>query len=427
MADPLSIAASVTALISAGITTTTSLVEFYTSYKHQDSKLGGMTEKLQGLLKIFESLSQTLSNRKFQADERSLIKNIEISIEKCDELIQDLQNECDKFKKATSDGVIAVFKVAGRRATYPFRQSTLLNLDEAIDEIRGNLAFALDGLQLKDNQRMQDDIDEIRLVLDLIRSSQISADIRDWLKAPDVTVNHNAACAKRHPRTGMWLVKGSIFAAWLAEQNSFLWFNGFAGTGKSVLCSTAIQYVFRHRRSDPRIGIAFFYFTFNDESKQNESAMLRALLLQLSSQLEDGHSDLTRLYMSYKPGIPPSAVLTDQLHRLIQKYRHVYIMLDALDESPRNVARGHMLDTLETIRNWLLPGLHLLVTSRNEIDIRDCLSPSPNQEVEMENAGINKDIADFVSDRLRYDRTLRKWSSYHDKIQETLVNRAQGV
>ncbi len=56
-----------------------------------------------------------------------------------------------------------------------------------------------------------------------------------------------------------------------------MWLNGFAGSGKSVLCSTAIQFALRHRRSDPNVGIAFFYFTFNDESKQDVSAMLRAL------------------------------------------------------------------------------------------------------------------------------------------------------
>ena len=35
------------------------------------------------------------------------------------------------------------------------------------------------------------------------------------------------------------------------------------------------------------VGITFFYFTFNDESKQEVSGILRALLLQLSSQLRE--------------------------------------------------------------------------------------------------------------------------------------------
>jgi mitochondrial fission protein ELM1 len=38
-----------------------------------------------------------------------------------------------------------------------------------------------------------------RVLLDLARTTQISSAVRDWLKAPDATVNYNA---KRHPVTG---------------------------------------------------------------------------------------------------------------------------------------------------------------------------------------------------------------------------------
>ncbi len=429
MADPLSIAGSVAGLISLGSQVTQSLVDFYNAYKQQDSELVGTIETIESVLSILQSLEKTLSNRKFQVDERSLIVNIETSIKNCDELIHELQGECQKFSEATSNGTKAALRVTGRRATYPFRQSTLQKLDEDIGEIRLNLSSAMDVLQLKDNKRIQDDITdtEVKLLLDLARTCQISANIRDWLKAPDATVNHKAVCAKRYPGTGMWFVKGSNFTSWLIEENSFLWVNGFAGSGKSVLSSTAIQYAFRHRRSDPHIGIAFFYFAFDDESKQDVSAMLRALLLQLWGQLQDGQSDLTRLYDSYKTGLPPSSVLTDHLQRLIKRFYHVYIVLDALDESPRIGAREHVLDTLEIMQKWSLQGLHLLVTSRDEPDVRQSLGPTPKQEVKMGNAGVDKDIADFISGRLHEDRRLRKWSPYSNKIKEKLTKRAQGV
>ena len=427
MSDPMSIVGGVAGLISLGIQVTQSLVNFYTSHKHQDSEIVSTIEKLDSLLIILKSLEMALSNRKFQVDERNLIRNIETSIENCDELIRELQGECQKFSKATSSGVKAAVKVAGRRATYPFRQSTLQKLDEDIGEIRGNLSIAMDVLQFKENKNTQDDIADIKLLLDLVRASQISGNIRDWLKAPDATVDHNAACAKRHHGTGAWFVKSSTFKTWLIEENSFLWLNGFAGSGKSVLSSTAIQFAFRHRRSNPSIGIAFFYFTFNDESKQDESAMLRALLMQLSGQLQDGHSHLTSLHDSSKTGIPTSSVLTDYLRRLIQRFHHVYIILDALDESPRNGARENVLDKIEMMQNWSLQGLHLLVTSRDLSDIRSSFNPSPSQEVNMRNAGIDKDIENFISSRLHEDRRLRKWLQYSRKIEETLAKRAQGV
>ncbi|KAL9577314.1 MAG: hypothetical protein Q9203_007513 [Teloschistes exilis] len=155
--------------------------------------------------------------------------------------------------------------------------------------------------------------------------------------------------------------------------------------------------------------------------------MIRALLLQLSSQLQDDHADLKRLYESYKTGIPPTPVLLVYLQRLIQGFRHVYILLDALDESPRTGPREHILKALGTIREWGLQHLHLFVTSRDDLDIRESLNLPTTHQVIMQNAGINQDITDFVSGQLVGDRRLRKWLSYHDKIQATLTNGAKGV
>ena len=45
-------------------------------------------------------------------------------------------------------------------------------------------------------------------------------------------------------------------------------------------------------------------------------------------------------------------MLIEYLHRLIQRFHQVYIMLDALDESPRNGLREYVLDALEAMRKW---------------------------------------------------------------------------
>ncbi len=239
---------------------TQSLVKFYTSYKSQDTDVARTTGNLESLLDTFRFLYDALQIRTFRRDEQDLIKNIESSINTCKDLVQELQKECEELDKTLISGIKDKIKVAGRRVACPFRQSTLQKLDEVIGEIRGNLSLALDVLQLRDHKNTQDDITEVKSLIEAVRATQISSKIRDWLKAADATVNHNAACAKRHPGTGTWFVKGPIFTNWLTQDNSFLWLNGFAGCGKSVLCSTAIQYAFRHKRSDRGVGIAFFLF-----------------------------------------------------------------------------------------------------------------------------------------------------------------------
>jgi hypothetical protein len=429
--DGLSVAASVAGIISLGIQVTQSLIDFYEAYKGQKSDIANTAKKLENLLCVLESLRRQLTNRKFRADEQGLLETIEGSIEYCEENIQELQTKIEKFKDTSGDSIRAAVRTASRRLAYPFKESTLRKLDADIDEIVSHLSLVLQVLQQKDISNVQDDIEDAKAVLDLVRAGQISSTIRDWLKAPDAAINYNEAYKVKHPGTGLWFVNGPFFSAWLAKPKSFLWLNGFAGCGKSTLCSTSIQYAFRHRRSNPRIGIAFFFFKFNDESKQDASAMLRALVLQLSSQLNDNHALLSGLYDRYRNATPPDHDLEDCLHQLVRAFEHVYIILDALDESPRIKHRRGVFEALVIIREWLEPGLHLLVTSRDEADIRDVLHDklcaSPDEIVLMKNDSVDSDIASFVSSYLKTSRGLRKWEKYHDQIEKALTERAIGV
>jgi hypothetical protein len=428
MADPLSIAAGVAGLLSLGLQTTNALVKFYTSHKGRNENIGRTTHRLETLQSAFDALQTALQQRKFQPDEETLIGRIESSIHSCAELIQELQEECTKLTGPVGGSFNDAVKVVGRRAAYPFRESTLKKLEEDAGEMRNHLSFALDILQLRDHKTAQDELAEMKSLVELMRATQISSAVQYWFKAPDVSVDHNAACAKRHSGTGMWFVKAPVFHNWINQANSFLWLYGFAGCGKSVLCSTAIQYTFRQRGADKNVGIAFFYFTFNDESKRDESAMLRALLLQLAGQLSDGHSRLERLRNSSESGPPPPVVLIQYLRDFIQRFHQVYILIDALDESPRGNRRDEILGSIMAMRGWSLPGLHLLVTSRDELDIRESLDVAPAEKVAMKNDEVEQDISNYITEKLATDSKLRtKWQSYRDRIQETLAKRANGV
>ena len=287
--------------------------------------------------------------------------------------------------------------------------------------------MVLNILQLNDSKKVQDDIFDVRLLLDTVRADQISSTVRDWLRAPDATINHNEACAKRNAGTGQWFVQSASFNNWLVSPNSFLWLHGIAGCGKSVLCSTAIQYAFRHQRSDAAVGIAFFYFTFNDETKQEESAMLRALLLQLFGQTHDGCTDLARLQATYRNGLPPVGVLRDHVRHAVLRFKNVYIIVDAVDESPRYEKRDQVLEAFGIIRNWALPQLHLLLTSRDEPDIRNNLQPESHEDIVMNDTNVDKDIANFIAQHLTENRSLSHWSPYHDRIEAALTKGAKGV
>ncbi|KAJ5725195.1 NACHT nucleoside triphosphatase [Penicillium malachiteum] len=427
MADPLSIASGIAGLLSLGIQVTQSLVEFYTTYKNQDNDVAKVTQNLDNLQNLFRALDAAVEERRTQANTQDLLQEIEKAVLKCEEIIIELRSECDRFNKDSNVGLKDLIKVTGRRAAYPFRKSTLQKLEEDVGEIRENLSFGLNVLQLKSQTQIQADLSDIKSLVERTNASQISFTIRCWLMAPDASLNHNTACAKSHPKTGLWFVNGYQFRTWLKEPSSFLWLNGFAGCGKSVLCSTTIQNTFHEMKDEHAVGIAFFYFSFTDQTKQDDNGMLRTLLLQLSAQLPDGEKDLEQLYMLNKSGSPSVDKLLALLRSFLERFRDTYILLDALDESPRDCQREGVLKAIQVIRDWLMPGVHLLVTSRNELDIRESLKPSCSQDVPLRNPEVDRDIADFVSYQLENDAKVQKWKSRHEEIKNKMATDAQGV
>jgi ankyrin repeat domain-containing protein 50 len=316
---------------------------------------------------------------------------------------------------------------SGRKLAYPFRESTLQKLDGDISEFRSNVLVALNVLQLKVVDDVQQDTANLTALVNLMRTSHLSDAARDWLKAPDPFSNYNESCEKRNPRTGLWLVSRPVFQRWLEEHHSLLWMHGRPGCGKTILSSTVIQHTLRHRRNSTDTAIAFHYFTFSDNSKQHVPGLLRTLLLQLSNQLDDGDATLTQLSKTYKEGEPPIQSLEGTLKHVVRKFQDVYIIIDALDESPRGDQRDAVLDTLSEIRGWKIRGLHLLVTSRDEPDIRAQVTPQMNEEVCMDNGVVNQDIKNYVVERLRDDRKFKKFAQYYSEIENTLIERADGV
>jgi ankyrin repeat domain-containing protein 50 len=71
--------------------------------------------------------------------------------------------------------------------------------------------------------------------------------------------------------------------------------------------------------------------------------MLRALVLQLLSLLNDNYGLLLRLYDSCRIATLFNHALADYLYQLVRTFEYVYIILDALDESPRDKHRRDML------------------------------------------------------------------------------------
>ncbi|CAI0652652.1 unnamed protein product [Colletotrichum noveboracense] len=404
MSDPYSIASGVVGIISLGLEIVKGLYEYCSSLKDQNSDITRIRDNLLRLHDLLDNLRRQLDSRRFHSDDINILACIEGRILQCQKCIVDLKEVADKFYDSRSSGFRAALKARVRRATYPFQQSTLQKLEGNVDSIFQQVFFSLQLLQSEDTSSIRNHVEDTRDLLKLHRAKNVAQEIIKWLNAPDVTTDCN-------------------------QENSFLWLYGFAGCGKSILCSTVIQHILQHQNFSHDIGTAFFFFAFDDTGKQDASALLRALILQLSGQQGSisPSSHLSCLYDSCRNSVPRNQALLDCLRRISRSFKHTYIIIDALDESPRNEHRQDVLDVLTTMRGWAEPTIHLLVTSRDEVDIRDTLDPSRDESVAVRNEASNKDIALYITQSLQNKPQLRKWKGFHGLIETTLTAQADGV
>ena len=184
---------------------------------------------------------------------------------------------------------------------------------------------------------------------------------------------------------------------------------------------------------------AYFYFDFRDANKQGLRDLVPSLLTQLSTSSGHRCDLLSDLYLAHDEGKkqPSDAALVECLKAMLTLPDRLptYLIIDALDESPNNPRipspRETVLHLLKELVDLRLQYLHICVTSRPEIDIRDVLEPLTSRRVSLhDQTGQKQDIVEYVKSVV-YSNTepiMRRWRT-EDKelVIEVLSERADGM
>jgi hypothetical protein len=112
-----------------------------------------------------------------------------------------------------------------------------------------------------------------------------------------------------------------------------------------------------------------------------------------------------------------------------------YLVMDALDESSNASgipsARERVLHLLKELVDLRHSGVHICVTSRPEIDIRDAIVPLTSLRVSLhDQSGQKEDIADYVRTVVysNSEPIIRRWKKEDkDLVIEILSERADGM
>ena len=190
-------------------------------------------------------------------------------------------------------------------------------------------------------------------------------------------------------------------------------------------------------RDAGRASIAYFYFDFRDVDKQNLHNLLPSLLIQLSTRSDHCFDILSQLYDSCNRGVqrPDDRAMIECLKKMItlEAERPTYIIMDAIDECPTTFSipspRDEVLEFVEELVGFLLPNLHICITSRLEHDILAALKYLTPHEVSLHDEdGQKQDIFAYIESFVHSDQRMRKWrETDKDLVINTLSERAGGM
>jgi hypothetical protein len=195
----------------------------------------------------------------------------------------------------------------------------------------------------------------------------------------------------------------------------------------SVCSSTIIEDVLHHCQSDPLLTIAYFYFDFSDEKKRQIENLIRSLLTQFSIQCAKAQDALLALYTKNQNGErqPTADDQIATLKYMIAGFQHSYIILDALDEC---LDQEGLLCFIEEIVSWKIDNFHLLVTSRKQQAIEDCLKSIVSHNIHIQRSLVDADIRTHIREQLKNDLKLNQWpAGILAEIETVLMESANGM
>ena len=231
-----------------------------------------------------------------------------------------------------------------------------------------------------------------------------------------------------------------------------------AGSGKSILryvvtlliiinlihisISSAIIHDLQDLSNAGPSNLAYFFFDFKEEAKQDSRALLSSLLVELCARSDSASKTLFDLYSTHDSGSkqPSEDTLLQCLKNILIILGQVptYLIIDALDECPNTSkvigaprSRQKVLGFIKELADLRLPNLHLCVTSRPEFDIRNDLGQMTCFKVSLHDEdGQKQDIANYVRSVVYADNepVMKKWrQEVKELVIKVLSAKADGM
>lgn len=142
MSDP----STAPAIVALALQVSTGLHRYYSLWKDCGRDVRDIRHSLLRLTNVFKQIDTTLQKPTLR---KSLVSTIYVTTRTCEERVEELRLILDKVKQdGPVEGMLQRLKAHGRRASYPFRSSTIARISEIIDELKDDLNVVIGILSL---------------------------------------------------------------------------------------------------------------------------------------------------------------------------------------------------------------------------------------------------------------------------------------
>ncbi|GLB03575.1 hypothetical protein AtubIFM57258_008814 [Aspergillus tubingensis] len=281
--------------------------------------------------------------------------------------------------------------------------------------------------------------------IDKTLSGEIQTQLLEWLFPSDMA----AASDGKHKKlrsaivssdetevAGRWLLERQEYKTWVDTPQSLLWLYGESGCGKSSLCSTIVNQLETLFKKDRNRVLLRWYFRFDETDTTRIDLLLRFVLRQLGSSLGGFPEDISSALVEDRKfaRYPDTKTLIEYLHSILsvlELQKDVFIILDGLDEVPKESEdreRHKLLELIKRLAQSGISNLHILLVSKNEDDIRQCLRGHLKDIlVEIDVAeGLEVDIRNYIDTTMQHGDGISDLPVFlKSRIQTRLIEGAK--
>ncbi|KAH7490040.1 hypothetical protein FOMA001_g2407 [Fusarium oxysporum f. sp. matthiolae] len=458
--DPLSVTASIIAILQLSTAVTHYVVSARGATKHQRR----LHEEIRGCEDMLFQLKDILENERpdpTRAPRISLLEGPYSPFKRLETLFESI-----RVKLAPKKGLTKLIS----SLAWPFNEKDVSELIAAIQREKDLLQLALENdsrsrdllkgfiqtaeenhnrlTELMQNlkhesDQQKDQLEELSTTLESLQTTQETVSnsldnfgkaqaadqrlkILDWITPMNFISDQEDHLNRLQPGTGQWLLESDQFKAWVGGEYQTLYCPGIPGAGKTILTSLVIDHLQTQYHSK-NFRVAYVFCNFGRQDEQTPKTLLATLLRQTVQGKAKIDTQVTRLYENRNSAgsLLSRETIMEALESSILSYSRVFIVVDAIDEL--DVSRGYrdsFLTSLSTISSKLVWKISLFISSRLIPDIAESLKGSTTLEIKASEMDISKFTQGQMS---RLPSFVTRRPDLQSEITETIGRAAQGM